>query len=76
MNEGKVVVDASFIEVPRQRNKKEENEKIKAGEGEELWNDQPKKKRQKDIDARWINKNYQASECHNWYYESDIQHVS
>jgi IS5 family transposase len=55
VNEGKIV-DASFVEVPRQRNKKEENEKIKAGEGEDLWNDQPKKKRQKDIDARWTQK--------------------
>ena len=55
VNEGKIV-DASFVEVPRQRNKKSENEKIKAGEGSELWNDQPKKKRQKDIDARWTQK--------------------
>ena len=55
VNEGKIV-DASFVEVPRQRNKKEENEKIKAGEGEELWNEKPKKKRQKDIDARWTEK--------------------
>jgi transposase len=51
VNEGKIV-DACFVEVPRQRNKKEENEKIKAGEGAALWNDQPKKKSQKDIDAR------------------------
>jgi IS5 family transposase len=55
VNEGKIV-DASFVEVPRQRNKKEENEKIKSGEGAQLWNDQPKKKRQKDIDARWTEK--------------------
>jgi IS5 family transposase len=55
VNEGKIV-DASFVEVPRQRNKKEENEKIKSGEGEQLWNDKPKKKRQKDIDARWTEK--------------------
>jgi len=55
VNEGKIV-DASFVEVPRQRNKKEENEKIKSGEGDKLWNDQPKKKRQKDIDARWTQK--------------------
>jgi IS5 family transposase len=55
VNEGKIV-DASFVEVPRQRNKKEENEKIKAGEGDQLWNDQPKKKSQKDIDARWTQK--------------------
>jgi len=55
VNEGKIV-DASFVEVPRQRNKKEENAKIKAGQGEELWNDNPYKKRQKDIDARWTEK--------------------
>jgi IS5 family transposase len=55
VNEGKII-DASFVEVPRQRNKKEENAKIKAGEGSDLWNDKPKKKRQKDIDARWTEK--------------------
>jgi len=58
VNEGKIV-DASFVEVPRQRNKKEENEKIKAGEGGNLWNDKPRKKSQKDIDARWTEKNKQ-----------------
>jgi IS5 family transposase len=50
------LIDATIVEVPRQRNKKEENEKIKAGEGEELWNDTPQKKCQKDIDARWTRK--------------------
>jgi IS5 family transposase len=58
VNEGKIV-DASFVETPRQRNTKEENEKIKSGEGSELWNDRPYKKRQKDIDARWTEKNKQ-----------------
>ncbi len=56
MNEGKMI-DASFTVAPRQRNTKEENEQIKAGKGEELWNDQPNKKRHKDIDARWTKKN-------------------
>lgn len=55
VNEGKII-DASFVEVPRQRNKKEENEKIKSGEGHVLWNENPYKKRQKDIDARWTEK--------------------
>jgi IS5 family transposase len=50
------IVDASFVEAPRQRNKKEENEQIKSGKGKELWNDNPAKKRQKDIDARWTKK--------------------
>jgi IS5 family transposase len=58
VNEGKIV-DASFVETPRQRNTKEENDKIKHGEGSELWHEQPYKKRQKDIDARWTEKNGQ-----------------
>jgi len=55
-NEGKLI-DASFTIAPRQRNTREENEKIKKGEGNDLWNDQPNKKKHKDIDARWTKKN-------------------
>ena len=55
-NEGKMI-DASFTIAPRQRNTREENEQIKAGKGDELWNDNPNKKRHKDIDARWTKKN-------------------
>lgn len=56
LNEGKLV-DASFTIAPRQRNTREENDKIKKGEGDELWNDQPNKKGHKDVDARWTKKN-------------------
>jgi IS5 family transposase len=59
VNEGKIV-DASFAEVPRQRNRKAENAIIKEGRGDELWNDKPNKKRHKDIDARWTKKNGQS----------------
>jgi len=55
-NEGQLV-DASFTIAPRQRNTKEENQKIKNGEGDDLWNDKPHKKSHKDIDARWTKKN-------------------
>ena len=55
-NEGKLV-DASFTIAPRQRNTREENEKIKKGEGNDLWNDKLNKKRHKDIDGRWTEKN-------------------
>jgi transposase len=55
-NEGKMI-DASFTVAPRQRNTREENKKIKNGEGNDLWNDQPNKKKHKDIDARWTKKN-------------------
>jgi len=55
-NEGQLI-DASFTVAPRQRNTREENEKIKKGEGNDLWNDKPHKKQHKDIDARWTKKN-------------------
>jgi len=56
LNEGQMI-DASFTVAPRQRNTREENEKIKKGEGDDLWNDKPHKKSHKDIDARWTKKN-------------------
>lgn len=54
-NEGKII-DASFVVAPRQRNTREENKKIKKGQGDTLWNDNPHKKCHKDIDARWTKK--------------------
>jgi IS5 family transposase len=54
VNTGKMV-DASFVEVPIQRNSREENEKIKEGEVPEDWSDE--KRRQKDTDARWAKHN-------------------
>jgi len=56
INEGKMV-DASFTVAPRQRNTREENKMIKEGQGDQLWNDKPNKKKHKDIDARWTKKN-------------------
>jgi len=55
-NEGQLI-DASFTVAPRQGNTREENKKIKNGEGDDLWNDKPNKKKHKDIDARWTKKN-------------------
>lgn len=52
-----VMVDASFVEVPRQRNTREENELVKNGETPEVWKDHPAKLSQKDLDARWTKKN-------------------
>lgn len=54
------IVDASFVDVPRQRNTKEENEQIKAGEIPQSFQDNPHKKRQKDTDARWAKKNQET----------------
>jgi len=56
-NQGKMV-DASFVEAPRQRNTREENKHIKeTGTAPEDWKVKPHKLAQKDIDARWTKKN-------------------
>jgi len=57
------LIDASFVEVPIQRNSRDENAKIKKGETPEEWLvADPKAKNkleQKDVDARWTKKNNQ-----------------
>jgi len=56
-NEGKMV-DASFVEAPRQRNTREENKHIKeTGTAPQEWKVKPHKLAQKDVDARWTKKN-------------------
>jgi len=54
------IIDASFVEVPRQRNSREENAMVKEGKVPEDWKDEPSKLRQKDTDARWTKKNEQT----------------
>ena len=51
------IVDASFVEVPRQRNTREENKLLKQGQTPPAWENQPHKLSQKDLDARWTKKN-------------------
>jgi hypothetical protein len=53
-----VIVDASFVEVPRQRNTREENALVKTGRTPADWS--AKKRAHKDVDARWTKKNAQA----------------
>jgi transposase, IS5 family len=53
---GGQIVDATIVAVPRQRNTREENEAIKAGQTHEDWEKKPAKNRQKDKDARWTKK--------------------
>lgn len=65
-SEGKII-DASFVEAPKQRNTLEENRQIKEGKGGKLWNPEENdseedkarkrhKKCHKDTDARWTQK--------------------
>jgi IS5 family transposase len=55
-----VVVDATFVEVPRQRNTREQNQQIKAGEVPQEFGAQPKLRAHKDCDARWTKKDFQS----------------
>jgi len=55
-NKGRMV-DASFVEVPRQRNTREENKEVKSGQTPQEWKIKPHKLAQKDVDARWTKKN-------------------
>ena len=50
---GGQLIDASLIPVPKQRNLRDENATIKAGECPREWDRQSAKRRQKDTEARW-----------------------
>jgi Transposase and inactivated derivatives, IS5 family len=54
------IIDASFVEVPRQRNSRDENEQITRGKIPDTWLDSQAKLSQKDVDARWTKKNDQT----------------
>lgn len=50
------IIDATFVDAPRQRNSRDENRKIKDGEIPEEWSDNSHKIAQKDMDARYAKK--------------------
>ena len=64
-----LIVDGSFVEVPKQRNTKEENEQIKNGEIPESFSTNPHVLAQKDCDARWAKK---GDETHFGYKDHDL----
>lgn len=66
------IIDASIVGAPRQRNSREENRQIKAGQVPEDWSDQ--KKRQKDTDARWTKKNGQNYYGYKNHINVDVKH--
>ncbi|MCX4025333.1 IS5 family transposase [Spartinivicinus marinus] len=51
------IVDASFVDVPKQRNSRAENVEIKEGKIPQRFEENPNIKSQKDMDARWTKKN-------------------
>lgn len=54
-HEGKMI-DASFVDVPRQRNSREENAEIKQGKVPESFQQNENQMKQKDVAARWAEK--------------------
>lgn len=68
------MVDASFVDVPRQRNSREENQQIKAGEIPDSFKEKPHKRQQKDTDARWTKKNQETHYGYKDHVSADNAH--
>ncbi|MGH8279099.1 MAG: IS5 family transposase [Terriglobia bacterium] len=68
------VIDARIVEVPRQRNRREENQTIKDGLIPAEWVKQPAKLAQKDIEARWTRKNGQNHYGYKNHIAIDVKH--
>jgi transposase, IS5 family len=64
------MVDASFHEVPRQRNTREENELLKKGAIPINWDE--KKRRHKDTDATWTKKNSETFYGYKNHIKADV----
>lgn len=69
---GGQIIDATFVEAPRQRNNHDDNEKIKNGEVPSDWSD--KKKAHKDTDARWTKKGGVAFYGYKNHANVDVKH--
>jgi len=66
------IVDASIVSVPIQRNSREENKQIKAGDVPEGWNEA--KQRQKDVHARWSARNHKHAYGYKNHISVDTNH--
>ena len=74
---GGQMIDATFVEVPKSRNNREDNAKLKAGELPEGWDkDDPATvhmRSQKDTDARWTKKNQETHFGYKNHINADAQ---
>jgi IS5 family transposase len=66
------IIDASIVRVPIQRNSREENAQIKAGQQPEGWSEN--KQRQKDTEASWTKKNGKSSFGYKNHISVDVKH--
>ncbi len=67
------IIDASFTNVARQRNTREENQQIKQGQRPEAFDANPSKGRQKDSDARWTKKNHETHYGYKNHVKADLK---
>jgi len=66
------IIDASIVQAPVQRNRREDNEKIKRGEVPADWSEA--KRRQKDTDARWTKKHAKSYYGYKNHISIDAEH--
>jgi transposase, IS5 family len=71
---GGQMIDATIVPVPKQRNSREENEAVKAGETPQAWEKSAAKNRQKDKDARWTKKHGKSFFGYKNHVNADARH--
>ena len=71
---GGQIIDATIVSAPKQRNTREENETVKAGETPEHWQKEPAKNAQKDKDARWTKKHGKSFYGYKNHIDADKTH--
>jgi transposase, IS5 family len=74
MARGGQMIDATIVPVPKQRNSRDENDTVKAGEMPEAWEKKPAKLRQKDRDARWTKKHGKSFFGYKNHVNADAKH--
>src|SRR3981081_516729 len=74
MARGGQMVDATIVPVPKQRNSRDENETVKAGETPAEWEKKLAKLRQKDGDARWTKKHGKSFFGYKNHVNADARH--
>jgi hypothetical protein len=72
--QGGHIVDGSFVEVPKQRNTREENERIKKGGAPKSFEAKSRVRAQKDCDVRWAKKNRTSYYGYKNHVQTDVRH--
>lgn len=67
------IIDSTFVEVPRPRNTREENETLKNGEIPKTFTENPHRAAQKDCDARWTKKRNETHCGYKGHVTSDVE---